>query len=61
MMDTTLPLYSLISDDHDHYKGNLNSLGKYVSLKGKSEVNIYARRGLGYNTCLARGNLKRML
>jgi hypothetical protein len=31
------------------------------SSQGRSEVNIYARRELVYNTCLARGNLKRML
>jgi hypothetical protein len=39
-----------------YYKGNPNSLGKQFSLKiyEKSKVNIYARRGIVYNTCLAR-------
>jgi hypothetical protein len=31
------------------------------SSQGKSEVNIYARRGIVYNTCLDRENPKRML
>jgi hypothetical protein len=31
------------------------------SSQGESKVNIYARRGILYNICLARGNPKRML
>jgi hypothetical protein len=31
------------------------------SSQRKSKVNIYAMRGIVYNTCLARGNPKRML